>query len=73
VEENNMQKGALEAGRRENDHKLRVVCKGDLISVANEEETGKLEVLIDSLLKGEVTTSLLSTERLGKGLRANGD
>jgi len=64
-----MEKGALEAGGRENDNKSRAVCKADLISVANEEEIRRLEVLIDSLLKGGVTTSLLSTERLGKGLR----
>ncbi|MBP2656307.1 MAG: hypothetical protein H6Q73_3876 [Firmicutes bacterium] len=63
-----MEKGALEAGGRKNDHKLRSVCKADLISLANEEENRKSEVLIDSLLKGEVTTSLLLAKWLGKGL-----
>ena len=37
------------------DCKLSIVCKADLISLANKEEVRKSEVLIDRFLKGKST------------------
>jgi hypothetical protein len=44
-------------------NKVSIVCKADLISLANEEETRKSEVLIDSFINGEITNNLLSLYR----------
>lgn len=52
--------------RKVKDYKFSTVCKADLISLVNKEEIRKSEALIDSFLKGEITTSLRSPYRLVK-------